>query len=315
MIFIRTIVGVAFMSLSSKGSACLLAHLMTSDMKYMIHVSHSTPACLNGNEVKTTVLRVEQSVAFDIEVLPVSKEKAANLPVVMSISGHLTENKKTTVVPRVRAMEVGKYFVDNIVFSEGGKWTFELALKLGTTQESTNFELKVEAAIPKIEKVLPDQFVPAFKMKDISGQEISRESLRSKVWLAQYFFTSCPTICPVMTAKMASLQKEFKDFPEFRSVSVTTDPATDTMEAIKKFANLHHADLTSWYFLRGTKEEMIALSKGGLDLGGDLKSPAHSVQFALIDRNGKIRGRYDPTIPAEMKELRAGLSALLAKKK
>jgi protein SCO1/2 len=117
-----------------------------------------------------------------------------------------------------------------------------------------------------------------------------------------------------MTARMAILQKEFKGFPDFRSVSVTTDPDVDTIDAIKKFASLHHADLSSWYFLRGTKEQMIALSSGGLGLGGEMKTPAHSVQFALVDKTGKIRGRFDPRVPNEMKELQKNVRELLSGK-
>lgn len=142
---------------------------------------------------------------------------------------------------------------------------------------------------------LPKLFnVPAFTLNDENGQPFSDQSLRGKVWVADFIFTHCPSLCPLMTRSMYDLQ-QMTAGTGLQLVSVSVDPERDTPPVLKQYATDNKADLSRWHFLTGSKDATWDLSKGmKLAVQPDRGSSVmHSSHFLLVDRAGHVRGVYD----------------------
>ncbi|MFN7044005.1 MAG: SCO family protein [Flavobacterium sp.] len=140
--------------------------------------------------------------------------------------------------------------------------------------------------------------VPAFKLTNQDNKSISNKDYLGKVYVVEFFFTTCPTICPKMNESILLLQEEFYGNPNFGIASVTIDPAKDTPQVLKEHANLLGVKHYNWHFLTGEKEYIYSLANKGFNLyAGENNKVAggfeHSGLFALIDKDGKIRCRKD----------------------
>lgn len=140
--------------------------------------------------------------------------------------------------------------------------------------------------------------VPAFKLTNQDNKSISDKDYLGKVYVVEFFFSTCPTICPKMNQSMLQLQEEFYGNPNFGIASITIDPAKDTPQVLKEHANLLGVKHYNWYFLTGDKEYIYSLANKGFNLyAGENNKVAggfeHSGLFALVDKNGKIRCRKD----------------------
>ena len=144
--------------------------------------------------------------------------------------------------------------------------------------------------------------LPPFALTNESGEPFGTSALRGKVWVADFIFTRCESICPMMTAQMKNLQTELSGDPaweDLRLVSFSVDPEYDTPEVLAEYAADHGADESHWRFLTGTRAAIRDLSRRGFKLPvddnpGDAAMPiVHSQQFVLVDRAGRIRGYYD----------------------
>ena len=140
--------------------------------------------------------------------------------------------------------------------------------------------------------------VPAFKLTNQENKSISDKDYLGKVYVVEFFFSTCPTICPKMNQSMLQLQEEFYGNPNFGIASITIDPAKDTPQVLKEHANLLGVKHYNWHFLTGDKEYIYSLANKGFNLyAGENNKVAggfeHSGLFALVDKNGKIRCRKD----------------------
>ena len=140
--------------------------------------------------------------------------------------------------------------------------------------------------------------VPAFKLTNQDNKTISDKDYLGKVYVVEFFFSTCPTICPKMNESMLQLQNEFYGNPNFGIASITIDPAKDTPQVLKEHANLVGVKHYNWHFLTGDKEYIYSLANKGFNLyAGENNKVAggfeHSGLFALVDKNGKIRCRKD----------------------
>ena len=140
--------------------------------------------------------------------------------------------------------------------------------------------------------------VPAFKLTNQDNKTISDKDYLGKVYVVEFFFSTCPTICPKMNESMLQLQNEFYGNPNFGIASITIDPAKDTPQVLKEHANLLGVKHYNWHFLTGDKEYIYSLANKGFNLyAGENNKVAggfeHSGLFALVDKNGKIRCRKD----------------------
>lgn len=146
---------------------------------------------------------------------------------------------------------------------------------------------------------------PAFALVDQNDKPVTLESLKGKPWIADFVFTHCAGPCPIMTDKMAGLQKKIAS-PGVRYVSFSVDPERDTPAVLKEYAALHHADESNWHFLTGPKDVVYATARGMLVsvLPAQADSPIiHSERFILVDGDGKIRKFYDSMDEAAMSAL------------
>ena len=140
--------------------------------------------------------------------------------------------------------------------------------------------------------------VPEFKLTNQDNKMISDKDYLGKVYVVEFFFSTCPTICPKMNESMLQLQKEFYGNPNFGIASITIDPAKDTPQVLKEHANLLGVKHYNWHFLTGDKDYIYSLANKGFNLyAGENNKVAggfeHSGLFALIDKDGKIRCRKD----------------------
>ena len=140
--------------------------------------------------------------------------------------------------------------------------------------------------------------VPAFELTDQNGKKISDKDYLGKVYVVEFFFSTCPTICPKMNQSMLQLQDEFYGNPNFGLASITIDPEHDSAALLKEHANLLGVKHYNWHFLTGNKEYIYNLANKGFNLyAGENNKAAggfeHSGLFALVDKEGKIRCRKD----------------------
>jgi len=143
--------------------------------------------------------------------------------------------------------------------------------------------------------------VPEFKLTERSGKTITRDSLRGKVWIADFIFTCCAGPCPIMSHRMAGVQAELDRlrWADVRLVSISVDPERDTPDVLEKYANKYGASKKQWLFLTGPKADIYDLSIRGFKVGlqdETAEDPIiHSTRFVLVDRRGRIRGYFDIT--------------------
>lgn len=140
--------------------------------------------------------------------------------------------------------------------------------------------------------------VPAFELTDQNGKKISDKDYLGKVYVVEFFFSTCPTICPKMNQNMLLLQNEYYGNPEFGIASITINPDYDTPQVLKEHAELLGVKHYNWHFLTGDRDYIINLAKKGFSLYAGVNKEAaggfeHSGNFALIDKEGKIRCRKD----------------------
>lgn len=140
--------------------------------------------------------------------------------------------------------------------------------------------------------------VPDFEFVDQHGQTISNKDYEGKVYVAEFFFSTCPTICPVMKANLVEVQDEFKNSDTFGIASFTIDPRHDTPEVLKEYASNNDVTHENWHLLTGESEAIFSLANTGFHIysGEDPNAPggfAHSGFFALVDQEGYIRSRTD----------------------
>ena len=150
--------------------------------------------------------------------------------------------------------------------------------------------------------------VPAFAFTGIDGVEISHRTVEGQVKIVDYFFTHCPTICPIMSSQLARTQAWLKGNDLDRDITLlshSVDPERDTPARLKEYATRLGADTASWKFLTGDKEDLYDQARFGYYLTALQSDTAaggffHSDTFVLVDRENRIRGLYDGTSTAEV---------------
>ncbi|MGK0252761.1 MAG: protein SCO1/2 [Mariniflexile sp.] len=140
--------------------------------------------------------------------------------------------------------------------------------------------------------------VPAFSFTDQNGKIITNKDYEGKVFVVEFFFTTCPTICPRMNANLIKIQNTFEEFKNFGVASFTINPDYDTPEILKVYAEKYGVISANWHLMTGDKEAIYKLSNEGFNLYTAEESEVaggfeHSGNFALIDKNGFIRSRKD----------------------
>jgi len=146
-----------------------------------------------------------------------------------------------------------------------------------------------------LEKIGP---APKFELVNQDNAKITNETYKGKVYVLEFFFTTCPSICPKMNLSMLQIEKTFFGNPNFGIVSISIDPEHDTPAVLKAHRELLGVKSSNWNFLTGDKKYIFDLSNKGFNLYAGQNSQVkggfeHSGLFALIDKNGNIRCRND----------------------
>ncbi len=169
--------------------------------------------------------------------------------------------------------------------------------------------------MPVPEHLEPISAVPDFQLLDQTGTPIGLKDLKGKIWVANFIFTRCQGPCPVMSSRMAELNKSVQRAGKgVELVSFTVDPDFDRPEILSAYASKLGADSSSWKFLTGTKEEIDAIVVKGLlqPLAKEPDgTPAHSTRFVLVDRNGQLRGFENGNDPEVVQKLLMDIGDLM----
>lgn len=162
-----------------------------------------------------------------------------------------------------------------------------------------------------------------FSFLNQNGETITQKDVNGKVYVAEYFFTTCKSICPIMNKQMERVSKVFQREDDLRILSFTVDPETDTVEQMKRYATEHGANSDQWHFLTGSKTDLYALARKSFfvlkpaeaanlgDAGSDF---IHTNNFVLVDRESRIRGYYDGTSASSVDSLIHDIGHLLKEK-
>jgi protein SCO1/2 len=147
----------------------------------------------------------------------------------------------------------------------------------------------------KLVKIGP---APKFELIDQNNLKITNAQYEGKVYVLEFFFSSCPTICPQMNKNMIIIQNHFFGNPNFGIASITIDPERDTPKVLKEHAEVLGVTSSNWHFLTGDKTYIFDLANKGFNLYAGENSKVnggfeHSGLFALIDKKGNIRCRRD----------------------
>jgi protein SCO1 len=158
--------------------------------------------------------------------------------------------------------------------------------------------------------------VPEFSFMDQDSQWVSKSSMQGKIYITDFFFTSCPSICPKMAKQMLRVYRAFSDEPMVQIISHTIDVRHDSIPVLKAYAlKLGIEDATKWHFVTGDKEEVYAMAKSYFIAAmEDEEAPGgynHSGHFMLIDPNGHLRGAYDGTSERDVTKLIGDIKILL----
>ena len=164
--------------------------------------------------------------------------------------------------------------------------------------------------------------IPEFSFINQDGQVVSQEYFNNHIYITDFFFTTCPTICPVMTTQMRQLywKLDQKSYQDVYFLSHTVNPEYDTPEVLKEYADKLEIDYNRWVFVTGDKKEIYQQGLTGYFLATqeDVMAPGgflHSEMFVLIDKQKRIRGYYDGTSSDDVGRLAEDVALLMAEYK
>jgi len=161
------------------------------------------------------------------------------------------------------------------------------------------------------------QTIPKFKFVNQYGDSITNKNLDNDIYVADFFFTTCPSICPVMARNMLKVYNTFKNRGDFKILSHTIDPKHDSVPVLKKYADKLGVTGNTWWFLQGKKEDtyqiaeknyLVAVKQDSSAAGGYI----HAGYFVLVDKQKRIRGAYDGTDPKQVDQLIEDIKTLQA---
>lgn len=185
------------------------------------------------------------------------------------------------------------------------------------------FYFALTALVPELGKkrIPPVSYVRPFAFKNQDGQTITEKDVAGKVYVAEYFFTTCKSVCPIMNNYMKKVYEQLKDEDGFLILSHTCDPDNDSIPQLKKYADSLGVDTKKWIFLTGRKDSLYNMARISYtidDPNDNLVSLEddfmHSQLWALVDKNGDVRKIYDGLKESEVKDMIKEAKKLLKEK-
>jgi len=162
-------------------------------------------------------------------------------------------------------------------------------------------------------------YVQPFSFTNQDGQKVTEAVYQNKITVVEYFFTTCKGICPRLNTNMKAIYELYQKEPAFQIVSHTCNPGTDSVPVLKHYADSLKVNTAKWIFLTGRKDSLYQMARGSYLLD-DPKNNVEKIEdqfihtqfFALVDRNGKIRGKiYDGLKPIEVEQLKVDIARLI----
>ena len=165
-------------------------------------------------------------------------------------------------------------------------------------------------------KITRDHTVADFRLLNQLGDTVTENVLKNKIYVADFFFATCPSICPVMSSNIAKLQDEFSDEGEVMFLSHSVTPQLDSVEVLAEYADRYGANPKRWMLLTGDKKQIYDLARKSyfavLDEGdGGVQDFIHTENFILVDKKKRLRGFYDGTSDNDIKKLTEDIRVLL----
>jgi len=181
-------------------------------------------------------------------------------------------------------------------------------------------DLKAEMVDPELLRVGNGHTIAEFSFQNQLGKITTDKDVSGKVFVVEYFFTTCGTICPKMNIQMQRVQKAYLGNENFKILSFTVNPEVDSIAQMKRYADSHGAKSNQWFFLTGDKNKLYEMARKSFfvlkpqeaqNLGGVESDFIHTNNFVLIDRKMRIRGYYDGTVPHAVDQLIDDVQLLL----
>ena len=202
-----------------------------------------------------------------------------------------------------------------LIFSAAAVYMFYVILKpievLPIYQPAEVNEKLVDSSIIHVAKY---HKISDFNLTNQNGKEITQANYKDKIYVADFFFTTCQDICPVMTKNMYQLQEELKNDNEILLLSHTVIPEVDTVEQLKEYAIENNVDDSKWNLVTGDKKQIYELARKSYlaveDSNFNEFDMIHTENFILIDKKKQIRGFYDGTNEKEIEQLLSDIQIL-----
>ncbi|SOE19986.1 protein SCO1/2 [Spirosomataceae bacterium TFI 002] len=160
--------------------------------------------------------------------------------------------------------------------------------------------------------------IPEFSFINQEGDEITEKDYNGKIYVSDFFFTSCPTICPVMKSQMLRVYEHFKDNPAVGLLSHTIDPIHDSIQVLHDYASALGVHGNQWNFVTGVQDSIYNIAQKSYMVSAMEDSTAiedggfiHSGAFLLIDKQKRVRGQYDGTVEKQVSQLIRDMELLL----
>jgi protein SCO1 len=158
--------------------------------------------------------------------------------------------------------------------------------------------------------------IQPFAFVDQDSSWVTNETFADKIYIADFFFTSCPSICPIMKTQMLRIYDKFENSNELAFLSYSIDPKNDSVPVLKEYAERLGAKSDRWHFVTGAKEDIFEIAQNSYFSVAAEDSEAaggliHSGKFLLVDKKGRIRGFYDGTDPMDVDKLMNDIPVLL----
>jgi protein SCO1/2 len=199
-----------------------------------------------------------------------------------------------------------------------------IVLFIGCTEKQQSYELPfyngadfTPVWVLKGESI-PDSIhkVDVFSFTDQNGETITNETYEDKIYAANFFFTSCPSICPVMTNNILQVEKEFKGDDDIMFISHSVTPDIDSVARLKTFSETYDIDDSKWHLVTGSKADIYNLAWYSYfadedpGFSQDSSEFIHSEHILLVDKSGYVRGVYNGTLELEMERLSDDINIL-----
>ena len=201
-----------------------------------------------------------------------------------------------------------KYILLIIIF--GAPLTWGLLWKYSKTSYK---KLRVYGSVEMTGDTTP-WVIPDFSFINQNNQTITQKDFEGKIFVANFFFTSCAEVCPRMNKNLFIIYEKYKNNPDLKFISHTVDPETDSIPVLKKYAKKMHVDDNKWHFVTGNKNQLYSIAIEGYKAvavsQNDNRDFIHSDKLVLVDKEKHIRGFYDSQDYKEIMRLEDDLKIL-----